>query len=126
MSLTKILCAVSFVLLVFGAGAVMADPYCQACPFSCADVGLGRKDCGELREARGLCCLDLTSRGLEIAREQERVLGSRAPQQAPARTAVCPSGFTRSERSCSKEERRRGCRDIRQNDGTGCVDSRFR
>jgi len=126
MSITTNLLRACLVFSLVGVCPVLADPYCQACPFSCADVGLGRKDCGELREARGLCCLDLTDRGMEIAREQERVLGSRAPQQAQPRAAVCPPGYTRSERSCSKEERRRGCTDRRQTDGTGCVDSRFR
>ncbi len=33
----------------------------------------------------------------------------------------CPSGFTPSENKCSKEERRRGCKDMRLPGGLGCV-----
>ena len=108
--------------LAVSAISAVAEPYCQVCPLSCNDLGLGRKDCSELRPARGLCCVDLTERGLDIAREQERALKTNPPPRA----ATCPSGYTPSERSCSKEERRRGCTDRRQPDGTGCVDSRFR
>ena len=34
----------------------------------------------------------------------------------------CPAGFEESEQSCSDSERAAGCRDIRLDDGTGCVD----
>lgn len=40
------------------------------------------------------------------------------PQQREER---CPSGFSPSERKCSQEERRRGCRDMRLPGGLGCV-----
>ena len=33
----------------------------------------------------------------------------------------CPSGFEPSERKCSPEERRRGCKDMRLPGGLGCV-----
>lgn len=33
----------------------------------------------------------------------------------------CPSGYSPSERKCSNEERRHGCRDIRLPSGLGCV-----
>ncbi len=34
----------------------------------------------------------------------------------------CPAGFEESEESCTPEEREDGCRDIRLDNGTGCVD----
>lgn len=43
-----------------------------------------------------------------------------APTPAPERER-CPSGFSESERKCSTEERRRGCKDIRMPGGLGCV-----
>lgn len=33
----------------------------------------------------------------------------------------CPPGFSPRERSCSPEERKHGCHDIRLNSGMGCV-----
>jgi hypothetical protein len=36
----------------------------------------------------------------------------------------CPPGFSPSERKCTPEERRRGCRDMRMPSGLGCVDRR--
>lgn len=33
----------------------------------------------------------------------------------------CPSGFSPSEQKCSKEERKRGCKDMRLPSGLGCV-----
>lgn len=33
----------------------------------------------------------------------------------------CPPGFSPSERKCTNDERRRGCRDIRLPNGLGCV-----
>lgn len=43
------------------------------------------------------------------------------PRPAPER---CPPGFSPSEQKCSREERRRGCRDMRLPGGLGCVDRR--
>ena len=40
------------------------------------------------------------------------------PRPAPER---CPSGFSPSEQKCSREERRRGCQDMRLPGGLGCV-----
>ena len=98
-----------------------ATPHCQPCPYSCSDLGLGRKDCSELSETRGLCCVDLTKKGLDLAREQERVLEDRKVATS------CPAGFKPSERSCSPDERRRGCRDQRVGpERMGCVTSNFR
>jgi hypothetical protein len=93
-----------------------AEPHCSHCPLSCGDLGLGSKDCREISNSRGLCCLDLSSKGKRLALEQERVLGASAPQQES-----CPPGFQPSERRCSQDERRNGCKDIRLDSGLGCV-----
>ncbi len=53
---------------------------------------------------------------LERQRQREREAQSRPPPQEQ-----CPSGFHPRERSCSKDERKKGCRDIRLNSGMGCV-----
>ena len=97
--------------------AVLADPYCQACPYSCDDVGLGRKDCSELSSSRGLCCLDLTQKGLKLAKAQTEALGN----NTVAAAEHCPSGFQPSEQKCTQSERRNGCKDIRLPGGLGCV-----
>jgi hypothetical protein len=34
----------------------------------------------------------------------------------------CPEGFEESEERCTPEEREEGCRDIRLDNGKGCVD----
>ena len=34
----------------------------------------------------------------------------------------CPAGFEESEDKCTPEEREEGCRDIRLDNGKGCVD----
>lgn len=96
-----------------------ADPHCRACPYSCGDLGLKHKDCSEIAGVKGLCCLDLTDKGLKLALEQERSL-PRVGAQASVQDH-CPSGFSPSERKCSNEERRRGCKDMRLPSGLGCV-----
>lgn len=98
------------------AGLASADPYCSRCPNTCADLGLGKKDCSELPSARGMCCVDLTQKGLKIAKELDRASGGSA-----AAEERCPSGFHPSEQKCSPEERRRGCKDMRLPGGLGCV-----
>jgi hypothetical protein len=99
-----------------------ATPHCQPCPYSCRDLGLGKKDCSELSESRGVCCVDLTNKGLELAKEQERLLNQ---QSASAKS--CPPGFTPSETRCSPEERKRGCHDQRVGPNRiGCVTTGFR
>ena len=111
--------ALSLVLL--GAPvATFATPHCQPCPYSCADLGLGKKDCSQLSEARGLCCVDLTQKGLDLVKEQERLL-------AKNNVTACPPGFKPSEQRCSDGERKRGCRDQRVGpERRGCVSEGFR
>lgn len=113
-------------VLVCTVSTAFADPHCRQCPYSCADIGLSRKDCSFVSNARGICCLDLTDRGMELALEQERAAGSYQPSQPhyPSRPVVqdrCPAGFTPSEQKCSPQERRNGCKDVRTPSGLGCV-----
>jgi len=63
-----------------------------------------------------------------LERERERLEREREkqpqylPPPMPRPTQErCPPGFSPSERKCSPDERRRGCRDIRLNSGLGCV-----
>ena len=113
-----ILCAS---LLGIAFHSASATPHCQPCPYSCADLGLGKKDCSFVSESRGLCCVDLTKRGLDLAQEQERVRGNNKVATS------CPAGFKPSERSCNPDERKRGCRDQRVGpERMGCVSSQFR
>lgn len=118
----KILLSIVALAAVMGVSVntASADPHCNACPYSCYDLGLGHKDCSSLPSARGLCCVDLTSKGLKIALEADRLLGNSAYGSAPVQDR-CPAGYTPSEQKCSQEERRRGCKDIRLNSGLGCV-----
>ncbi len=58
-----------------------------------------------------------------LQRERENVY--RAPAAPPPPRQVferCPAGFSPSERKCTQDERRRGCRDMRLPGGLGCVD----
>lgn len=50
--------------------------------------------------------------------EQRRAQQQQARERRQER---CPSGFSPSERKCSSEERRRGCKDMRLPGGLGCV-----
>jgi len=109
------------IVLVGAPLAAFATPHCQECPYTCADLGLGKKDCSQLSEARGLCCVDLTQKGLDLAKEQERLLAKNKV------STPCPPGFTPSEQRCSDSERKRGCRDQRVGpERTGCVTQGFR
>jgi hypothetical protein len=63
-----------------------------------------------------------------LERERERLERARdnQPQYLPPpmprpSQERCPPGFSPSERKCSPEERRRGCRDVRLDSGLGCV-----
>ena len=116
MNIKGLLVACAISLFSF-AGVAAADSYCAPCPFDCSDLGLGHKDCSELGGGRGMCCLDLTKRGLQVAQAMERAAGGRQQQARE----TCPSGFQPSEQKCSTEERRRGCKDMRLPGGLGCV-----
>jgi hypothetical protein len=112
-----------FIGTIFGfiAESAFATPYCSRCPYSCSDLGLGRKDCSEIEASGRSCCVDLTQRGLDVARAFENRDNSRDQQRPRRDEERCPAGFSPSERKCSPDERRRGCKDIRLNSGLGCV-----
>ena len=60
-----------------------------------------------------------------LQRERENVYRApAAPPPPPPRQVFerCPAGFSPSERKCTQDERRRGCRDMRLPGGLGCVD----
>lgn len=99
------------------ASTALATPSCRPCPYSCADLGLGKKDCSFVSESRGICCVDLTQKGLQLAAAQEEALKQSATNQA----GRCPAGFTPREQRCSNAERARGCKDMRLSNGQGCV-----
>jgi hypothetical protein len=61
-----------------------------------------------------------------LERERDRQNSYRPPPPPPAPRPPasydrCPAGFSPSENKCSKEERKRGCKDIRMPSGLGCV-----
>jgi hypothetical protein len=98
-----------------------ATPHCRPCPYSCLDLGMGKKDCSFVSESRDICCLDLTKKALEVAMAQESV-GKQPGANRPLQVQdSCPPGFRPSEQKCSPEERRRGCKDMRMPSGLGCV-----
>jgi hypothetical protein len=118
MRISTFLLAVAFTTgIVTPSMNIAADPYCKPCPLNCDDLGLQRKHCEEIKGGRGLCCVELSDRGLEIVEAQDAALGNnnKAPQES------CPPGFQVSERRCSDKERKNGCKDIRLNNGLGCV-----
>jgi hypothetical protein len=132
MKLNYLLAALSF-FSIFSYSDVSADVHCRQCPYSCYDLGLDRKECREVSESRGVCCVDLTKKGMQVALERERVENQynrpdynrpeygRPQQPQQPQQDRCPAGFQPSERKCSDQERRRGCKDVRLPSGLGCV-----
>lgn len=117
--------AVALVSLIAFTSSAFAIPNCRPCPYSCQDLGLGKKDCSFVSESRGVCCLDLSKKGADLAEAQASVLeqqqqGYGRPSSSYGRE-TCPPGFRPSEQKCSPEERRRGCKDMRLPGGLGCV-----
>lgn len=117
---------IALAAFALSAASASATPYCHACPYDCSDLGLGRKDCSFLSDARGTCCVDLTQKGLELAEARERAEGGNRGgyhnnNNNNSRNERCPAGFSPSEQKCSPDERRRGCKDIRLPNGLGCV-----
>jgi hypothetical protein len=68
---------------------------------------------------------DKERRQLALERErleqERRNLESQREQSSRAVRDECPPGFQQSERKCTDQERRRGCRDVRTPGGLGCV-----
>lgn len=119
----RVVMILAAVALVGVAQAAFAVPNCRPCPYSCADLGLGKKDCSVQSQSNNVCCLDLTPKGLDVAKAQQQVLNQQNPQ-ANASAQRCPAGFQPSEQKCSPQERARGCKDIRLPNGQGCVSRR--
>jgi hypothetical protein len=111
-------------LLAFGAVVLscllsqeaFATPHCQPCPYSCSDLGLGHKDCSQASNAGGVCCVDLTQKGLELAQAREGIAGNTNASAAP-----CPPGFHPRSSKCSPQDRQHGCKDLRGPTGQTCV-----
>lgn len=116
-----ILLAIAFLAL---ADFALAIPRCNSCPYSCEMMGLGRRECSNKSNSAGVCCVDLSSEGLEFAMEFDRARGNSPQQNYPQggqNYDRCPAGFQPSEQKCSPQERQRGCKDIRLPSGLGCV-----
>ena len=124
---TKILGSL-FILLVVGC-ANLNDPYYPSSSYPPPDPYYGsryddsyyaRREAERAREER---------RNLERERvrlEEERRRAERERQQLsnrppPAQEYRCPSGFSPSERKCTDQERKKGCKDMRLPNGVGCV-----
>ena len=97
----------------YGNGSSYGDPYYDNSYYDREERRRLERERDRLEEERD-----------RLERERERADHHRpsAPPVArqPERES-CPSGFSPSERKCSNEERRRGCRDIRLPSGLGCV-----
>jgi hypothetical protein len=121
MQVSRYLKVVLFVFCVVGfmvrEGA--AIPYCRTCPFDCDDLGLedGGKDCSDRGDSGNACCVDLSPKGLDLAEAQDDV----NDDQEEDDDEECPAGFEESEDKCTEEEREEGCKDIRLDNGKGCV-----
>jgi hypothetical protein len=114
------------VALVCALGILTSDawaiPYCRPCPFDCDELGLeeGGKDCSDRGASGNACCVDLSPKGLDLAEAQDDVNDS-DDDDDDVDDEECPDGFEESEDKCTEEEREEGCKDIRLDNGKGCV-----
>lgn len=93
-----------------------AIPYCSSTEqVNCAKYGIGGKDCHQTLSEGRTQCIDVSDRGMEIILRMENRDQQNQPQEQ------CPQGYQQSERKCTNEERRRGCKDMRLKNGIGCV-----
>ena len=69
--------------------------------------------------------LDRERRHLDEERREEDHRRHEEPARPTPRpqpkVESCPSGYTPSERKCTPDERKRGCKDVRLDSGLGCV-----
>ena len=79
---------------MFMANVAFATPDCRPCPYSCSDLGLGKKDCSVVSDTRGVCCLDLTQKGLELAKAQASELSLAAYVIAKGGDRIKPAAAT--------------------------------
>ena len=97
----------------YGSGSSYGDPYYDNSYYDREERRRLERERDRLEEERE-----------RLERERERADHHRPSAPPVARQPVresCPSGYSPSERKCSNEERRRGCRDIRLPGGLGCV-----
>lgn len=98
----------------YGSGSSYGDPYYRE-----------RRDLDHERRQADRERRDLENERMRVENERRRIEEERArqysPPPPPRRQESCPSGFSPSENKCSREERRRGCRDMRLPGGLGCV-----
>lgn len=131
-----LLCAVSIMNAVGCAG--VSDPYGYGRPYNPPPPYYGGGPYyGGPGEFSGTGPIRRERRELEQEREKlyqerrrlerERQLQTSQPP-TPARPSVvperCPAGFRASERKCTPQERKKGCRDMRLPGGLGCVSRR--
>ena len=105
-----------------GGGYYGRDPYYRPDPYYGGSSYQDRRERERLEEERRR----LERERERLERERERQDSYRPPPpppqaRPPAHYDRCPAGFTPSEDKCSKEERKRGCKDIRMPSGLGCV-----
>ena len=112
-------CKVSIVLALISLipfSSAFATPHCETCPYDCDELSLGHKDCNDLAPRGNTCCVDLSKKGLELVDAQDEV-----EQDDEEKDEECPSGYEESENKCTSEERAEGCKDVRLDNGKGCV-----
>jgi len=56
-----------------------------------------------------------------LAQERDDLQAKQHAQRVQPVQEHCPPGFSPSERKCSQDERRHGCKDVRLPGGLGCV-----
>ena len=66
--------------------------------------------------------IDEERRRLAEERDRNQHRPQVVPLPPPPQREHCPSGFQETNDKCSKEERKRGCRDIKMPGGTRCID----
>lgn len=104
----------------YGGGYYGGDPYYGSGPYYGGGSYSDRRERQRLEEERRR--LERERERLERERErQDSYRPPPPPPRPPAQYDRCPAGFSPSENKCSKEERKRGCKDIRMPSGLGCV-----
>ena len=104
----------------YGGGYYGGDPYYGSGPYYGGSSSYDRRERERLEEERRR--LERERERLERERDrQDSYRPPPPPPRPPAQYDRCPAGFSPSEDKCSKEERKRGCKDIRMPSGLGCV-----
>ena len=119
----KMLLSLTF-LSFFAAPAIQsasAELHCQPCPYTCEILDMSKNHC-DFRESKkaGSCCVDLDEKGMKdvVAIDQRIAIEAK---QVKKQENTCPPGFSPSDKKCSPNERKKGCKDVRLNSGLGCV-----